>query len=148
MNDGIGRKLADELRSRASAKAVLQQAADRKSTEQKASDDAALASLVKRVEEEVVAFNQHAEQLTPLSLSRVDDRSPYMLTSLKQLNFFIEAGKLQITIEPGHAPLYSRVGHDANGYRYHHIGPNGTATNRESSENEIVDSLLRQACGL
>ncbi len=148
MNDGIGRKLAEELKQRAEARTRLEEAAAKKSNEQKASDEAALGSLAKRVQEEAAAFNQSVGALPALVLSRPDAHCPYELKGSKQINFSIEANKLQITIMPGHAPLFSNVRHGADGYTYLHIGPNGMATQRESTEDEIVESLLRQACGL
>ena len=148
MTDSIGKKLAEELKQRADARTRLEEAAAKKNTEQKASDEAALASLAKRVGEEVDSFNGNADGLPPLALSRPDALGPYELKSTRHLNFSIEGSKLQITIVPSHSPLFSTITHDANGYIYHHIGHNGMATNRLSTENEIVDSLLRQACGL
>ena len=148
MNDPIGKRLAEELKQRANAKAVLEDAAARKHDEQKASDDAALTSLANRVREEVDIFNAHADGLPLLALSRENDAGSYDLRSVRHLNFSVHAQRLQITILPSQSPLFSTVTHDPSGYLYHHIGPNGMATNRLSTENEIVDSLLRQACGL
>lgn len=148
MNDSVGKKLAEELKHRANEKAAKEDAATQKHNEEKASDDAALSSLATRVREEVDIFNLHAQGLPPLTLSRDNDASPYDLRSVKHLTFSVHANRLQITIVPSHSPLFSTVTHDANGYIYHHIGPNGMATNRLSTEDEIVDSLLRQACGL
>lgn len=148
MTESIGKQLAEDLKRRAAAESRLQEEAARKSAEQKASDDAALASLARRVGEEVDAFNQNAEGLPRIALSRQDELSPYTLSAARQLNFSVAAGRLQITILPGHSPLFSTVAQDASGYVYHHIGPNGMATNRVSTEDEVVDGLLRQACGL
>lgn len=148
MNDPIGKKLAEELKLRAKAKAAQDNAATQKHNEEVAADEAALTSLATRVREEVDIFNLYAQDLPPLTLSREEDLSSYNLRSVRHLNFSVHAHRLQITIVPSHSPLFSTVSHDANGYIYHHIGPNGMATNRLSTENEIVDSLLRQACGL
>ncbi len=148
MGDSIGKTLAEELKKRAGVQAKLQEEAQRKSTQQKASDDAALTSLVKRIGAEVENFNENADDLPRLYLSGVGAGGHYTLTSIRTIVFRIHASRLDITIAPSTSPVLSTVIDDGKGFRYRHIGPNGMATNRESTENEIVDGLLKQACGL
>ncbi len=148
MQDGIGKKLAEEFKGRTDARLKLEEAETRKIASQKASDGAALESLVGRLREEVESFNQNAGQLPPLSLTRADELGPHVLNGVKQLEFSIEDSRLQITVLPSHSPLFSTVQHGATGYTYLHIGHNGMATNRESTEDQIVETLMRQVCGL
>ena len=147
MTDSIGKRLAEELQRRAASQAQLQQEAIRKTEAQEASDHAALDSLVRRVTEEVASFNENAGDLPHLVLSSPENALPYTLTGPRKISFLVHANKLQITIAPSTSPLLSDVVHDAKGYSYHHIGLNGMATHRESTEDEIVDDLLKQACG-
>ena len=147
MTDSIGKRLAEELQRRAASQAELQQEATRKSEAQEASDHAALDSLARRVGEEVASFNANAGSLPHLVLSPPDDTQPYILTGPRKVSFLVHANKLQITIAPSTSPLLSNVVHDTKGYSFHHIGLNGMATHRESTEDEIVDDLLKQACG-
>ena len=148
MSDSIGKRLAEELKRRAETRARLQQEANRKNEEQEASDHVALDSLARRIREEVDNFNENAGDLPHLAFCAQDGSLPYTLTGTKTVSFFIEASKLQITVSHSSSPLLSKLVHDAKGYSYHHIGLNGMATHRESTEDEIVDDLLKQACGL
>ena len=148
MDDSIGKRLAAELKRRAETRSKLQHEVDRKNDEQDASDRAALGSLVNRVREEVENFNDNAGDLPRLALSAQNDGLSWTLAGTRKMGFSIHASKLQITIASSSSPLLSNVVQGPKGYSFQHIGPNGMATHRESTEDEIVDDLLKQACGL
>ena len=120
MEESIGKTLAEELKKRAGAQARLDAEASEKSSQQKASDEAALSSLVSRVGEEIENFNQNAEGLPRITLTRADEAGPYTLMSVREVTFLIPC---QPVADHASAEQLTRLLHRATGRQGLHLPP-------------------------